>query len=173
MELNYSFKICYGGSIYPKEKTWDLRLFYNLPSYCFLLLDCLVSEKHWTNSNYIYKIWKVYVYSPLVFLSINPIQDGHFQSCSRDGKVRGAKRSPSLKSVTHILKWWNLAVIPYLKKIQKIYESRETPTKFCGRHKFFSRNQQILLYKATHIQISFWCIIPNSFNFFWVFKDFQ
>ena len=31
----------------------------------------------------------------------NPIQDGHFQGCSRMG---GAKRPPSLKSVTHILK---------------------------------------------------------------------
>ena len=27
----------------------------------------------------------------------------------------------------HILQWWNLAVVPYLKKIQKIYESRDTP----------------------------------------------
>ena len=159
MELNYSFKICYGGSIYPKEKTWDLRLFYNLPSYCFLLLDCLVSEKHWTNSNYIYKIWKVYVYSPLVFLSINPIQDGHFQSCSRDGKVRGAKRSPSLKSVTHILKWWNLAVIPYLKKIQKIYESRDTPWVLLTSAFFQRKSANFVTSRNTDI----YCILVHNF----------
>ena len=38
----------------------------------------------------------------------------------------GTERPPSLKSVTHILQWWNLAVISYLKKIQKIYESCDT-----------------------------------------------
>ena len=32
---------------------------------------------------------------------------------------RWGGRPTSLKSVTHILKWWNLAVVPYLKKIQK------------------------------------------------------
>ena len=32
----------------------------------------------------------------------------------------------SLKSVTYILQWGNLVVISYLKKIQKIYESRDT-----------------------------------------------
>ena len=40
-------------------------------------------------------------------MCINPIQDGFFWGCF-------------LKSVTHILQWWNLAVIPYPKKIQKI-----------------------------------------------------
>ena len=55
----------------------------------------------------------------------NPIQDGHFRGCSRMGG--GGKGLPSLKSVTHILQWWNLEVIPYLKKILKIYESRDTP----------------------------------------------
>ena len=40
----------------------------------------------------------------------------------------GGENSPrSLKSVTHILQRWNVAVIPYLKKTQKIYESRDTP----------------------------------------------
>ena len=57
----------------------------------------------------------------------------------------GAERPPSLKFVTHILKWWNLAVIPYLKKIQKIYESCDT-------------------LHETQIKIAFWYIISNSFN---------
>ena len=55
----------------------------------------------------------------------------------------GPKRLSSLKSVTHILQWWNLAVTPYLDKIQKIYESK--------------------------FAIS---IICNSFNFSSIFKDF-
>ena len=37
----------------------------------------------------------------------NPIQDGLFRRCSRMGE--GAKRTHSLKSVTHTLQWWNLA----------------------------------------------------------------
>ena len=34
--------------------------------------------------------------------NLSPIQDGLFQGCSRTGG-EGAKRLPSLKSVTHIL----------------------------------------------------------------------
>ena len=36
-------------------------------------------------------------------------------------------------------------VIPYLKKIQKIYKSRDTPLEFCWYQHFFTENQQILL----------------------------
>ena len=36
-------------------------------------------------------------------------------------------------------------VIPFLKKIQKLYESRDTPLDF------FTENQQILLYQEIHI----------------------
>ena len=39
---------------------------------------------------------------------LNPIQDGHIWGCSRMGGG-GVKRPPSLKSITHILQWWNLA----------------------------------------------------------------
>ena len=42
------------------------------------------------------------------------------------------KRPSSIKSVTYILQWWNFAVIHYLRKIQKIYESRDTPFEFRG-----------------------------------------
>ena len=37
-------------------------------------------------------------------------------------------------------------VIPYLKKIQKIYESHDTPSEFRWHQQFFTGNQQILLY---------------------------
>ena len=61
-------------------------------------------------------------------------------------------------------------VIPYLMKIQKIYESRDAPVEFCCHKHFFTWNQQILLYQE--IQIAFWYIVFSSFNFFWMFKDF-
>ena len=63
-------------------------------------------------------------------------------------------------------------VIPYLKKIQKIYESRDTPPEFCWQQHFFIGNQQILLYQEIQINIAFWCIISNSFNFSWIFEYF-
>ena len=43
---------------------------------------------------------------------------------------------PPLKSVTHILHWWNLAVIPYRKKIQKIHKSCDTSLEFCWNQHF-------------------------------------
>ena len=42
-------------------------------------------------------------------------------------------------------------VIPYLNKIQKVYESRNTPLEFCRHHHFFTGNQQILLYQEIKI----------------------
>ena len=42
-------------------------------------------------------------------------------------------------------------VIPYLKKIQKIYESRDNPTEICLHQYFFTGNQQILLYQEIEI----------------------
>ena len=57
--------------------------------------------------------------------NINSIPDGLFRSCSW---IRGGSKPtplppphPSLKCFTHILQSWNLAVIPYLKKIRKLY----------------------------------------------------
>ena len=38
-------------------------------------------------------------------------------------------------------------VIPYLKKIRKIYESRDLFLEFCLHQHFFSGNQQILLFQ--------------------------
>ena len=63
------------------------------------------------------------------------------------------------------------AVKPYLKQIQKIYLSWHTPCVLLTSA-FFPRNRQILLYQEIQIQILFWCIISNSFNFSWVFKYF-
>ena len=61
--------------------------------------------------------------------SFNPNQAGLFQGCSR----MGPKRPPSLPKICHtypaMMKLGT--VIPYPKKIQKIYESCDTPLDFC------------------------------------------
>ena len=57
------------------------------------------------------------------------IQDRPFRSFSRIG--RRQKGSPSLKSVTLSTMMKIGTVIPYLKKIPKIYESRDTPFELC------------------------------------------
>ena len=75
---------------------------------------------------------------------------------------RMGKKPPSLKSV--MMMKLDI-VIPYLKKIKKIYESRDTPPEFCWHQHFFPGNQQILLYQEIQIHIAFWYIISNSFNF--------
>ena len=46
-------------------------------------------------------------------------------------------------------------VIPYLKKIQKLFESRDRPPEFCWHKHFFSGNKQILLYQEMRISIAF------------------
>ena len=57
---------------------------------------------------------------------INFIQDGLFRGCSQmcwgwGGGVGGAKMPPSLKSVTHILQWWNLVQLYLTWKNPKKY----------------------------------------------------
>ena len=42
-------------------------------------------------------------------------------------------------------------VIPYLKKIQKTYKSRDTAYEFYRHQHFFARNQQILRYQEIQI----------------------
>ena len=67
--------------------------------------------------------------SPLCLL-IDSIQEGPFWGCSR---MEGAAKRTSLPKICHtypaMMKFG--AIIPYLKKIQKIYESRNTRLEFC------------------------------------------
>ena len=42
-------------------------------------------------------------------------------------------------------------VLPNLKKMQKVHESRDTPLEFCWHQDFFSGNKQILLYQEIQI----------------------
>ena len=62
-------------------------------------------------------------------------------------------------------------VIPYLKKIQKLYELRDTPLEFCWHGTYFTGSHQILLYQEIQIKIPFRHIVSDSSNFSWVFKD--
>ena len=71
---------------------------------------------------------------------------GSFRAAHRWGGWGGPKWPPSLKSVTHIIHWWNLTFIPYQNKIQKIHKSCDAPLKFCWDQHFFTENQQFLVY---------------------------
>ena len=75
--------------------------------------------------------------------SFNPIQDGPFRGCSRMGNVK----RPPLHKICHTYPTMMElgTVIPSLKKIEKIYESRDTTLQFCWHQRFFTgnRNQEI------------------------------
>ena len=90
------------------------------------------------------------IYVELFCKNVNPIQDGHFWDCSRMG---GGQKSPPLPKICHAYPTMMKLgiVIPYLKRIQKIYESRDTLPEFCWRQHFFTGNQQILLYYKIQI----------------------
>ena len=61
------------------------------------------------------------------------------------GGGEGQKGSPSLNSVAYPAIMKLGTAITYLKKIQKIYESRGTPSDFCQPQHFFTGKQQVFL----------------------------
>ena len=93
----------------------------------------------------------------------NPIQDGFFRGCSRMGLGFLAPLPKIRHTYPTTIKVGT--VIPYLRKIQKMYESCDTSLEF------WTGNQQILLHQEIHIEIRIWWIISNSFNFSWVFSN--
>ena len=60
---------------------------------------------------------------------------------------------PSIPKICHIYPTMMKldTVIPYLREIQKIYKSQDTPHDFCGRQLFITGNQQILLHQEIQI----------------------
>ena len=64
--------------------------------------------------------------------NLNPIQDVLFQGCSQM-RGRGGGKKVTLPEIyhTHPTMMKLGTVIPYQKKIQKIYESRDTLLDFC------------------------------------------
>ena len=66
-------------------------------------------------------------------------------------------------SVTLILQWWNLAaIIPYLRKKQKIYDPHDTPLEFC----IFSLQISKFCYIKKHryrFYFDIWFLILSNF----------
>ena len=62
---------------------------------------------------------------------INPIQDGLFLGCSQMGREGGQKGLLPKICHTYPTMMKLGTVIPHPKKIQKTYESRDTPLDFC------------------------------------------
>ena len=85
----------------------------------------------------------------------------------------GEQKGPPIPNICHTYptKMKLGTVIPYLKKIQKIYESRDTLLEFCW-HQHFSLEISKFCCIRKYKQIAFWYIISNSFDFFRVFKGF-
>ena len=57
---------------------------------------------------------------------LNPIQDGLFRDCSRmrgGGLPKIRHTNPAMMKLSRVM--------PYLKKIQKMYKSRDTSLEFC------------------------------------------
>ena len=69
------------------------------------------------------------------------------------GEGRGGTKGPPLPKIYHKIPIMTKlgTLIPYLKKIQNIYELRDTPLEFCLHGHFFTGNQQILLYQEIRI----------------------
>ena len=101
----------------------------------------------------------------------NPIQDGPFWDCLGWWSTK----RPSLPKTCHtyptIMKL--ATVIPYLKKIQTIYESSDTPLEFCW-HKHFhwksAKSANFAITRNTDTDCIRY-IISNYFISSWVFKD--
>ena len=105
-------------------------------------------RKNNTSYNFSFCLW-----------NLNPTQDENFRGFSRM-RGRGPKKPPpTLKSVTHILQWWNVAVIPYLKKIQK-KKWITWYTEFCWHQHFFHRKSaNFVISRNTDID----CILVHNF----------
>ena len=104
--------------------------------------------------------------SAKVWWKVNPIQDGLFWGCSRMEEGGEAWRTLLTKiCYTYPTMMKIGTVIPYLKKIQKLFELRDAPLEFCWHQHFFTENQKIVLYHEIQIQIAFRYIIFNSSNF--------
>ena len=103
-----------------------------------------------------------------IFKSFNPVQDEHFRGRSRMGR-RGKKVPLPKICHTYPAKMKLGTVIPYLKKIQKIYESRQTALCVLLTSAFYYRKSENF---AISRNTAYWYIISNSSNLFWAFRDY-
>ena len=94
------------------EKSWllnDMKVpSYSVFLFMFFCLDPTVRKNIWMRKT---SFTVMVIISNVLFWTLFRV--GFF----RTAHGCGAKKVPSLKSVTHILQWWNLAVVHYPKKI--------------------------------------------------------
>ena len=81
---------------------------------------------------------------------LNPIQDGLYGGSSWMGGQKGSLPLPKICHRYPTLMKLGTGM-PYLKKIQKLNESRGILFEFCWHQHFFTENQQILLYQEMQI----------------------
>ena len=94
------------------------------------------------------------------YFSLNPIHYGLFQGCSRMGRGGGGKKRP-LPKICHTYPTMMKidTIIPYLKKIQNIYESCDTLPEFCWHQHFFTEKPvNFAILRNTDID---WILIHN------------
>ena len=104
----------------------------------------------------------------MFFKKINPIQNVSFRGCSQQ---RGSKKAPFPKICHTYCTMMKLdTVIPYLKKTQKINESRDTLFESCWHQHFFTGNQQICYVKKYWYRWHFDTQFLILLTCFWVFK---
>ena len=107
--------------------------------------------------NYNVYFWKLNI----SHTKFNPIHVGPFRGCSRMGE--GGQKGP-LPKIFHT--YPTMMKLPYLKKIQKIYESRDTLLEFCLTSAFFDRKSaNFAISRNTDIDY----ILIHNFKFFFYF----
>ena len=128
------------GSKYDTAFTW--RLFKR-----FISLKYFTSKDYW-NLLFLVKYLTSFNSSKML---LTLFRMGFFGGCSRMGGG-GGKMDPLPKICHTYPTMVKLGTgIPCPKKIQRIYESRDTPLEFCSHHHFLTGNQQIWLYQEIQI----------------------
>ena len=102
----------------------------------------------------------LHCWMPLCLNTINSIQGGHFQGCSRMGGGEGAKRPPSLISVTHILQLWNFAQL-YLtyRRSEKYINHATQPMSSAEISSFHQKSANFVISRNADIN----CILIHNF----------
>ena len=87
----------------------------------------------------------------------NPIQDGPFRGCSWMGRGQPPLPPNPFPKVCHtyptMMKLGTL--IPYLKKNQKLYKSRDTPPEFCWHQQFLPEISKFCYIKKYRYRLYF------------------
>ena len=121
----------FGKVFWSPNDRWNERNFFLLTSWCRDVFNTCETSR-------VRCFAKVVKETHIEKAFLNPIQDGLFWGFSRMGGRGRAKRLP-LPEICHtcpaIMKL--VTVIPFLKKIEKMYESRDTLFKFCWHLHFF------------------------------------